>query len=56
VYLITRVRLSVRATVPDVDVDSIRRVAEGKHTGPVSIALNGTQIVLDAELEQASSA
>lgn len=56
VYLITRVRLSVRATVPDIDVDSFRRVAEeAKHTCPVSIALNGTEIVLDAELEEASS-
>ena len=42
--------------VPGVDADSFRRMAEeAKNTCPVSAALSGTEIVLDAELEETPS-
>lgn len=53
-YLILRVRLSVHATIRGIDADSFQRVAEeAKRTCPVSVALSGTEIVLDAKLEEA---
>lgn len=55
-YVITRVRLVVRGVVPGVDATSFQSAAElAKNTCPVSIALNGTEIVLDAALEDPES-
>jgi osmotically inducible protein OsmC len=51
-YLITEIRLVVRAAVPGADAAGFRRVAKrAKDTCPVSVALSGTVITLDAELE-----
>ena len=55
-YLITEIRLVVRAVVPGADAEGFRRAAEeAKKTCPVSVALSGTEITVDAELEQAST-
>ncbi|MEV6863988.1 OsmC family peroxiredoxin [Streptosporangium subroseum] len=52
-YLITEIRLVVRAAVPGVDAEAFRRAAtKAKETCPVSVALSATEITLDAELEQ----
>jgi osmotically inducible protein OsmC len=52
-YLITEIRLVVRAAVPGADAEGFRRAAEeAKKTCPVSVALSGTEITLDAELDQ----
>jgi osmotically inducible protein OsmC len=52
-YLITGIRLIVRAAVPGADAAAFRRAAEkAKEVCPVSVALSGTEITLDAELEQ----
>jgi lipoyl-dependent peroxiredoxin len=52
-YLITEIRLVVRAAVPGADVEGFHRAAEeAKKTCPVSVALSGTEITLDAELDQ----
>ena len=52
-YLITGIRLIVRAAVPGADAAAFRRAAEkAKDVCPVSVALSGTAITLDAELEQ----
>ncbi|MER5646413.1 OsmC family peroxiredoxin [Streptosporangium sp. NPDC002524] len=55
-YLITEIRVVVRAAVPGADPEDFRRAAErAKETCPVSVALGGTEITLDAELEQVST-
>ncbi|MEU8381070.1 OsmC family peroxiredoxin [Streptosporangium sp. NPDC048865] len=55
-YLITEIRVVVLAAVPGADAEGFRRAAErAKETCPVSVALGGTVITLDAELEQAST-
>ncbi|GAA4203356.1 OsmC family peroxiredoxin [Streptosporangium oxazolinicum] len=52
-YLITEIRVAVLAAVPGADAEGFRRAAEkAKETCPVSVALGGTVITLDAELEQ----
>ncbi|WP_436764107.1 OsmC family peroxiredoxin [Streptosporangium sp. V21-05] len=54
-YLITEIRMVVRAAVPGADAEGFRRAAErAKETCPVSVALAGTVITLDAELDQVS--
>ncbi|MFF3442713.1 OsmC family peroxiredoxin [Streptosporangium sp. NPDC002721] len=52
-YLITEIRVVVLAAVPGADAEGFQRAAErAKETCPVSVALGGTVITLDAELEQ----
>ncbi|GLW10732.1 osmotically inducible protein OsmC [Microtetraspora sp. NBRC 13810] len=52
-YLITEIRLVVRAVVPGADPAGFRRSAErAKEVCPVSVALSATPITLDAELDQ----
>ncbi|HEX8273548.1 MAG TPA: OsmC family peroxiredoxin [Longimicrobiaceae bacterium] len=51
-FKITTLKLRVRAQVPGVDADTFRQAAEATKTGcPVSVALAGVDIQLDAELE-----
>ncbi|MEU0462949.1 OsmC family peroxiredoxin [Amycolatopsis sp. NPDC006131] len=51
-YEIKGIALAVRATVPGASPDDFRKIAEdAKETCPVSAALTGTTITLDAELE-----
>lgn len=53
-FQITRMRLTVRASVPGVDEETFRKTAEATKDGcPVSKALKGNvQLELDAQLEQ----
>lgn len=56
-FKITTMRLNVRATVPGIDADGFRKAAEATKTGcPVSVALAGVQIELDAQLESDGAA
>jgi osmotically inducible protein OsmC len=49
---ITRIELSTRASVPGIEQEEFDRVAEGaKQNCPVSRALTGVEISLDAQLE-----
>lgn len=51
-FKITTMKLRVRAQVPGVDADTFRQTAEATKTGcPVSVALAGVDIQLEAELE-----
>ena len=51
-FKITTLRLKVRAQVPGIDADAFRQAAEATKTGcPVSVALAGVDIQLDAALE-----
>ena len=51
-FKITTMKLRVRAQVPGVDADTFRRAAEDTKKGcPVSVALAGVDIQLEAELE-----
>lgn len=51
-FKITTLKLRVRAQVPGVDADTFRRTAEATKKGcPVSVALAGVDIQLEAELE-----
>lgn len=51
-FKITTMRLRVRARVPGVDAETFRKAAQETKTGcPVSKALAGVEIELDAELE-----
>lgn len=51
-FKITTMKLRVRAQVPGVDAETFRKAAEDTKTGcPVSVALAGVDIQLDAELE-----
>lgn len=51
-FKITTLKLRVRAQVPGVDADTFRQTAEATKTGcPVSVALAGVDIQLEAELE-----
>lgn len=53
-YEIKGIALAVRAKVPGVDADGFAKIAqEAKETCPVSAALTGTTITLDAALEGA---
>jgi lipoyl-dependent peroxiredoxin len=55
-YLITEIRVVVLAAVPGADEEGFRLAAEkAKEICPVSVALSGTVITLDAELERASA-
>ncbi|CRK55994.1 Organic hydroperoxide resistance protein [Alloactinosynnema sp. L-07] len=50
-YAITGIVLTVRATVPGIEADKFAEIAEqAKQTCPVSAALTGTTIELDAAL------
>jgi osmotically inducible protein OsmC len=50
---ITKVHLTTNATVPGLDVDTFQEHAEAAKDGcPVSKALAGTEITLDATLER----
>lgn len=52
-FAITRIHLSTNAKVPDISVDHFQKIAEGaKANCPVSKALAGVQIELDATLEE----
>ena len=56
-FKITRIDLTTDATVPGIDEQSFRRYAEdAKNNCPVSQALAGTQIQLQATLSGASAA
>jgi len=49
--IITKIELGVEASVPSIDLESFRKIAEDtKATCPVSRALSGTEIVLTATL------
>lgn len=51
-FRITTMKLRVRAQVPGVDAESFRQTAEATKKGcPVSVALAGVDIQLEAELE-----
>ncbi|MEW5929698.1 MAG: OsmC family peroxiredoxin [Gemmatimonadota bacterium] len=51
-FKITTMKLRVRAQVPGVDADTFRQAAEATKKGcPVSVALAGVDIQLEAELE-----
>lgn len=51
-FKITTMTLRVRAQVPGVDAETFRKAAEATKTGcPVSVALAGVDIQLDAALE-----
>jgi osmotically inducible protein OsmC len=51
-FEITRIELSTRANVPGIDEDEFQRIAEQAKQGcPVSKALSGVEIALDASLE-----
>ncbi|GAB3293886.1 OsmC family peroxiredoxin [Parasphingorhabdus pacifica] len=51
-FAITGITLTVRARVPEVDAESFERIAQqAKEVCPVSAALTGTKITLDAALE-----
>ncbi len=51
-FRITTMKLRVRAQVPGVDADTFRQTAEATKKGcPVSVALAGVDIQLEAELE-----
>ncbi len=51
-FAITKIHLKTRAKVPGIDKDKFLEHAEGaKKNCPVSKALGGTEIILDAELE-----
>jgi osmotically inducible protein OsmC len=51
-FKITTMKLRVRAQVPGVDAETFRKAAEDTKTGcPVSVALAGVDIQLDAALE-----
>ena len=55
-FKITSMKLTVRATVPGVDREAFLRAAEATKTGcPVSQALAGVKIDVDAQLEGASA-
>ena len=55
-FWITTMRLNVRATVPGITPDAFRQAAEATKTGcPVSMALAGVPIELDAQLDGASA-
>lgn len=50
-FAITGIALTVRATVPGADADTFQQAAQqAKETCPVSAALTGTTITLDARL------
>jgi len=50
-FSITRIELQTEAEVPGLDEETFRREADGAKTGcPVSKALAGTEITLDAKL------
>ncbi|KEI45322.1 OsmC family peroxiredoxin [Saccharopolyspora rectivirgula] len=50
-FAITGVKLTVRAVVPGLDADAFQRTAQkAKEVCPVSVALGGTEITLDAAL------
>jgi osmotically inducible protein OsmC len=50
-FSITRIELQTEAEVPGLDEETFRREAEGAKAGcPVSKALTGTEITLDAKL------
>jgi osmotically inducible protein OsmC len=54
-FKITSMRLTTRATVPNVDRATFDRIAQATKTGcPVSQALAGVKIELDAQLEGAA--
>jgi len=51
-FRIVMMKLRVRAQVPGVDAETFRRIAEATRKGcPVSVALAGVEIQLEAELE-----
>ena len=51
-FRIVAMKLRVRARVPGVDAEAFRRIAEATKRGcPVSVALAGVDIQLEAELE-----
>lgn len=51
-FQITSMRLKVRARVPGLDADAFRKAAQETKSGcPVSKALTGVEITVDAELE-----
>jgi osmotically inducible protein OsmC len=51
-FRIVAMKLRVRAQVPGVDAETFRQIAEATRSGcPVSVALGGVDIELDAELE-----
>ena len=53
-FKITRVQLTTEAAIPDIDEATFRQQADGAKQGcPVSQALAGTQIELDAKLVNA---
>ena len=53
-FKITRIQLATEAAIPNIDEATFRQQAEGAKTGcPVSQALAGTQIELDAKLVKA---
>jgi osmotically inducible protein OsmC len=55
-FKITSMKLTVRATVPGIDREAFTRAAEATKTGcPVSQALAGVKIDLDAQLEGAGA-
>ena len=50
-FSITRIELKTEGEVPGIDEDTFRKEAEGAKVGcPVSKALTGTEITLDAQL------
>lgn len=52
-FAITRIHLSTRAQIADISADEFQQIAEGaKANCPVSKALAGVQIELDATLEE----
>jgi osmotically inducible protein OsmC len=56
-FRITRITLTCVGRVPGVDAEHFTQLAErAKSTCPVSLALTGTEILLDATLEAASAA
>jgi osmotically inducible protein OsmC len=51
-FRIVAMKLRVRAQVPGMDAEAFRRIAEATRQGcPVSVALAGVEIQLEAELE-----
>jgi lipoyl-dependent peroxiredoxin len=56
-FKITTMKLNVRATVPNVSEEKFQEIAQATKTGcPVSVALAGVKIELEAALEGAGAA
>ena len=56
-FSITKITLNTEADIPDIDDAKFQEIAKAAKAGcPVSKALAGTEIVLDAKLVQAQSA